>query len=153
MSDFTVFCKVAQAHQFNTWLTKRGGIAVWPSVNLSNPDSVWYTPALKEDTTPYHSPTWQAAIEPSTVVTDPSLVGVAVYEEFRRFHVGLRRSSNGLSLKLTDGANRRLDAALMKAGPNATYYFDYETQEAVVLKATVVVPLPVWLAANPIPES
>jgi hypothetical protein len=65
------------------------------------------------------------------------------WKEVRRFRVGVRRG-DGLSFKLTDGATRKLRAAVANAGELATYRFDYEMQEAVVLVPDKTVPLNQW---------
>src|SRR5262245_8279659 len=115
------------------WLQTRGGIAIWPSVNLSNPGASWSTPALKEDGSPMTKPTWQAANEPERIITSIDDVMVSIDKEVKRFRVGVRMGRQGFSLKVTDGGTRRIRAAVAKAGEGAYHSFDYETQEAVIM--------------------
>lgn len=130
-----------QAARFREWLRDRGGIAVWRSANLANPGASWSTPALQPDGTPTPRPTWEAEDRPSRIITDPAEVEVVEPKEVKRFYVAVRRGSQGLSLKLTDGASRKVRAAVEKAGPEAWYSFDYFTQEAVILVPGTVGPL------------
>jgi hypothetical protein len=102
------------------------GIQVWNSINLSNPGAQWITGMGPG------KPTWQVGNEPDYVIRDPWKVGVQGEEEVRRFRVGVRPSSNGLSIKVTDGGTRRIRAALAKY-EGSRYEFDYETQEAIIL--------------------
>jgi len=116
------------ADRFRDWLQNRGGLAIWRSVNLSNPGASWTTPAL-----PTPKPTWEADSHPERIVTDPAEVEVVEPREVRRFHVAVRRGSQGFTLKLTDASTRKVRAAVEKAGDEAWYVFDYSTQEAVIL--------------------
>lgn len=147
VTDFTIVCNEQDAPRFADWIKNRGGVARWDSALFSERTS-WSTPALDENGQPTRKPTWKAYEKRTCTITNPALIAVATYREVKRFRVGLRMSSNGLSLKLTDGANRRLDKALMKAGLGATYRFDYETQEAVILVPDTVITLADWMAAN-----
>lgn len=54
--------------------------------------------------------------------------------EVKRFHIGLRKGTQGFLIKVTDGGTRRIWRELAKAGPGSIYTFDYSTQEAVILK-------------------
>ena len=68
-------------------------------------------------------------------------------------------SSQGLSLKVTDGGTRRIRAAVAKAADNAAdhlawYEFDYQTQEAIIYVHGTSQSLADWMAANlPAPEA
>jgi hypothetical protein len=127
MNDFSLIIDADNAKTLAGWfLSMNPGVQVWTSVNLSNPGAQWLTP-LGEG-----KPTWQAGNEPQ-VIKDPAQVGVVVMEEVKRFRVGVRMGSQGLSMKVTDGGTRRIRSAVAKAGDGATYTFDYETQEAVIL--------------------
>ena len=127
MNDFSLIIDADNARQVADWfLSMNPGVQVWTSINLSNPGAQWLTPMGTG------KPTWQAGNEPLEI-RDPAQVGVTVMEEVKRFRVGVRQSSNGLSLKVTDGGTRRIRSAVAKAGDNATYTFDYDTQEAVIL--------------------
>jgi hypothetical protein len=115
------------------WMQNRGGLAIWKSINLSNPGASWTTPVLDQDGKPYGKPTWQADNEPSRIITDPDEVIVTRDEEVSRLRVSLRRSSNGLMIKCTDTSSARIRKAVERAGEKAYYIFDYETQEAVIM--------------------
>ena len=129
---------------FLCWIKTRGGIAVWPSVNLSNPDESWSTPykMLNGELTP--RPNWQAAIQPSGVYTDPAEIEVYIAKEYKRFHVAVRLSGNGMSTKVSDSGTRRIRAAVEKAGPRAFYLFDYTTQDAVIMVRDTSISLAEW---------
>lgn len=129
------------------WIHNRGGVAVWCSVNLSNPGASWSTPALTEKGDPMSKPTWEADSKPERVITDPADVSVRTYREVKRFHVGIKRGS-GLQLTLTSGASRRLEKELGKAGPDASYEFDYECQDALIMVPDETIPLPEWVARS-----
>ena len=139
------------------WLAERGGIAIWKSINLSNPGASWMTPAtikrkdcngapagLPEDELPYPKPTWQVGNNPDMVITDACDIIVDIPKEFKRFHVGLRRSY-GTSVKLTDASNKKLKKAISdcfeKTGKVAWYEFDYEAQDVIILYADSEKPL------------
>jgi hypothetical protein len=94
------------------WFDTRGGIAVWKSINLSNPGMTATTPRLDENGQPTTKPSWQLANEPEMVITDPNEVGTYQLEEVKRFRIAIRRSSNGLSMKVTDGSTRKIDKYL-----------------------------------------
>lgn len=123
------------------WIEKRGGVAVWKSVNLSNPGASWSTPALAPDCSPYRKPTWEVSSEPHKVITNPAEIAVVTRKEVKRFHVAIRVSGHGISMKLTSGSSRRVDKEVDRAGEGASYYFDYETQEAVITVPSETVPL------------
>ena len=135
------------APKFLEWIASRGGVAVWPSVDLSDPGVSMSSPALTPEGKPTPKPHWKLAAEPSRVITSASEIDVVTWKEVKRFHVGVRRGSQGMSIELTDGATRKLRAAVAKAGEGATYRFDYEEQAAVILVPSEVVPLDQWSAA------
>ena len=138
----------SHARQFADWIRNRGGLCVWPSVNMSNLGISWTTPRYTENGVLVEKPTWQAANSPERVIMSTDNVDVVTYREVKRFRVAVRRSGNGLSLKCTDGATRRIDSSLARAGDGATYRFDYETQEAVILVPSTPVTLTEWLAQH-----
>lgn len=160
-------CNIANAPKFADWIANRGGIAVWQSVNLSNPGASWSTPATirkgdchtgpgqeyrdtaldADDIVPYPKPTWQAGNEP-TVITDPAEVEVYESKEVKRFRVGVRMGSQGFTLKVTDGGTRRIREAVAKAGEGAFHGFDYDTQEAIIYAATTIGSLKEWIEKN-----
>lgn len=110
--DFAVTCTPENAPKLADWIATRGGIAVWNSANLSNPGGQWLTPSLDAEGKRVPKPTWQAADEPEMIVVMPERVGVEAISEFKRIRVALRRSSNGLMLKLTDHSQHMVDKAL-----------------------------------------
>lgn len=133
------------AHLFLEWLKNRGGILVWQSINLANPGMTWSTPA-ECNGIPTEKPTWQAANEPIRRITNASEVSVVTTKEVKRFHVALRMGSQGMTMKCTDASSERIRKAIDKAGEGASYLFDYDTQEAVILAPTGSIPLPQWEA-------
>lgn len=142
-------CRPEDAAKMLKWIRERGGVAIWRSVNLSNPGASWSTPAWHEEDE--HgaralvvSPTWQAEKVPSRVITDTSEIEVVSPREVKRFRVAVRRGSQGLSLKVTGAGSRRIREAVAKAGDGAWYEFDYGSQEAVIFVPGKAVPLLEW---------
>jgi hypothetical protein len=131
--EYKHFCTEENAARFAEWMQTRGGLAVWNTLMIGSETS-WTTPLLDKDGKPTTKPHSYAETTPHLVVTDPADVCVESLVEYKRFHVALRRGSQGLTIKLTDGSNAKLNRALAQAGIGSTYYFDYENQEAVVLK-------------------
>lgn len=142
-------CSANNALKIWRWLTERGGIAVWRSVNLSNPGASWTTPAFEADgVTPYTKPTWQADDKPARIITDPAEVMVSVDREVKRFRVGVRMGSQGMLVKVTDAGSRRIRMEVEKAGVGAYYVFDYDTQEAVIMAPVEVMPIEKFMEYN-----
>lgn len=137
------------ARQIAEWLQKRGGIAIWESVNLSNPGASWTTPAYNKDGTPTAKPTWEAASKPARIIRDPSEVVVSKDVELKRFHVAVRFGSQGMMLKVSDGGSRRIRREVVKAGDGAYHLFDYAEQSAIIMKPASQVPLGKWLEVQP----
>ena len=141
----------ANAADIWDWLNTRGGLAIWRSVNLSNPGASWTTPVNDSKGNKVSKPSWQAESTPSRIIVDPAEVEVVTAKELKRFRVGIRQSGNGLSLKVTDGGTRRINKAInsaMEKFGNAWYEFDYMTQEAVIMVPAVVVPITEWADSN-----
>lgn len=135
----------ANASKIKTWMAERGGIAIWTSINLSNPGGSWTTPLYQEDGRPSTKPTWQAAEVPSRIITDPAEIVVDEPREVKRFRVGVRRGSNNpFLLKVTDAGSQRIRRETDKAGAESWYEFDYSTQEAVIYIPGHTVPLVDW---------
>jgi hypothetical protein len=137
-------CSIENAPKFADWVKNRGGIAVWKSVNLSNPGASWSTPANDKEGKPTAKPTWQADNRPEQIITDPDQVEVYVGKEIKRFRVGVKRG-DGFNFVLTDGASRRLKRELAKAGEESFYVFDYSVQEAVILLPDNKITLAEWM--------
>lgn len=134
------------ALKIDEWLRTRGGIAVWESIDLSDPGFGLTTPALSKDSgEPTLKPSWKVANNPARVITNAADILVSTDVEVARFYVAVRISGNGLSMKCTDGATRRIRAALAKAGEGAYNSFDYSQQQAVIYKPSVQVSLADWL--------
>jgi hypothetical protein len=125
-----VDCEVraADASKFWEWVHMRGGVAVWRSVNLSNPGASWSTPAKQEDGSPMPKPSWQSDDKPEKVVTDPSRIKVYTGRKVKTIRIGIQRGS-GLSFVLTDSATRRLREAMREVGEEAYYTFDFDERE------------------------
>ena len=123
--------------KFEDWIKTRGGVAVWKNADLSNCGAGdVFTPAKTAMGAVYDKPHWSWALD--RVVTElTEFRFVREMREVKRFHVALRMGSQGLKVKCTDASSARIRKACDKAGPDNTYRFDYETQEAVI-------EVPVW---------
>lgn len=133
-------CSSENAARLWDWIHNRGGLAIWPSVNLSNPGASWTTPADRKD-----KPTWQAADEPERIITSVDDVVVSVDKEVKRFHVAVRHGSQGLSLKVSDGGSRRIRREVEKAGKGAYHVFDYlDYNNAVIMAPETEMTLREW---------
>jgi hypothetical protein len=139
------------AAKFWEWLQTRGGLAIWKSIDLSNPGLSWTTPANAVDGTPTPKPTWKAESTPSRIITDPAEVVVSIDHEVKRFHVAIRRGSQGFSFKLTDASSDRIHKAVAKAGKDSYHLFDYDTQEAVIMEPESQVPLADFMLGPEVP--
>jgi hypothetical protein len=125
------------------WLKTRGGIAVWKSANLSNPGKQAMSPVNNPEGKPYNKPDdWELSDVPE-IVTDIADVEVSDEDkEVKRFHVGVRRGSQGTMLKLTDAATARVNSEVTKAGKDAYYVFDYmDYRNCVIMVPSRVIPL------------
>jgi hypothetical protein len=136
------------AEKIADWLKNRGGIAIWTSVDLSRAGQTLTTPAVSPEGKQFPKPVYWVDSTPAIIITDPAEVLISKDVEVKRFHVALRRGDNGLKVKCTDGASRRIRAAVAKAGEGAFHTFDYSTQEAVILKPELLIPLLEYLAAE-----
>ena len=122
------------AAQFADWIKNRGGILQWDSADLSDPDWSVFTPARpvipNENPTQLDKPHWKAADNPRLIQSTDDVLIVSE-KEVKRFHVAVRRGSQGLSVKLTDASSAKVRKAV-EAFDGAWYAFDYEAQEAVI---------------------
>lgn len=133
-------CMLAQAELMADWIQNRGGLAYWKCVEIGNPTEGWTIPAFTDAQclTRTNKPSWRASAE-SILITDPSEVWVHGEKEVKRFHIAVRRATNGMGFKVTDGGTRRIKSELAKAnkalpdGVTAWYTFDYTTQDAVIM--------------------
>lgn len=130
------------------WLQTRGGLAIWESVDLSDPGRSVTAPYKDEAGWIKPKPHWKFDERPARIITDPSEVLVEIVKEVKRFRVAVRRGSMGLSWKLTDVSTKKVRDACSKAGEHSMYVFDYDTQEAVILVPSEVTPLKVWVEKN-----
>ena len=138
-------CRPENVGKYREWLATRGGLAVWESINFSNPGCSWTTPVRNADGTPVTKPSWEADNKPAHIITSEDDVDVVVDAEIKRFRVGVRRgTSNPFLIKVTDGGSRRIRREVAKAGDGAYHVFDYETQEAFILAPEKRVPLREW---------
>jgi hypothetical protein len=122
------------AIQMAEWIRDYGGIAIWLSADLSKPADTVATPALTAEGEPQAKPAWWTSKSPACIVTDPADVLVSRDLPVKRFRVSLRQAGNGLAIKCTPGASRRIRAEVAKAGEGAYHVFDYSTREAVIMK-------------------
>jgi len=129
------------AQRIADWLDTRGGIAIWQSVDLSDPGFSLTTPVRGIDGQAVTKPHWKLGNTPARIITDAADVLVSKDVEVRRFRVGVRVGSQGFSLKVSDGGSRRIRSAVAKAGEGAYHVFDYGTQEAVIMKPESQIPL------------
>lgn len=120
------------ASTFLDWIRNRGGVKVWTSVDLSDPGFSMSSPALTVEGLPYPKPHWKVGTDPM-LVTNTDDIEVHCDKEVKRFHVAIRRGSQGLCFKCTDASSRRIRKEVDKAGEGAYYYFDYTAQEAVIM--------------------
>jgi hypothetical protein len=116
------------ANLIATWIKTRGGVAVWKSVDLSDPGKEMLTPADK-----LQKPHWKMANEPAYIIKEAKDITVITAKELKRFHVATRMSGNGMSIKCTPASSRRIEDAVAKAGEGAYYVFDYEDEKNCVI--------------------
>lgn len=135
-------CTVENAPLFLDWIQNRGGLAVWRSLDLSNPGASWTTPALTKDGQPMTKPTWQVGNNPEEIVTDAAAVVIDIPKEVSRFRVAVKMQN--MNLRVSDGGTRKIKAAVAKAGENAWYEFDYANQEAVIFVPEKSIKLSEW---------
>jgi hypothetical protein len=136
------------AERIADWLRNRGGIVLWQSIDFNRAGQTLTTPATTADGEPHPKPAYWVASAPIRAIVDPADVFISHDVEVKRFRVGLRTGSNGMQIKCTDGATRRIRAAIEKAGGGAYHEFDYMTQEAVIYKPESQVPLLDHLSAT-----
>lgn len=144
MSDTTPhIIREENAAQILNWLQTRRGICIWSLADLGDPSFSLITPLHNADGSRVTKPSWKCANNPRLIV-DPAEVEVVVTRETKRFHVAVRMGGQGLSMKLTEGASRRVRKEVMRAGVDAFYEFSYDTQEAIILLPSTQVPLIEW---------
>ena len=127
-------CNVEAAPILLGWIRTREGIAVWRTVNLSNPGESWSAPVINAQGQRLARPHSYAASEPERIITSTDDVLVQTEKVVKRFHVGLEQHAMGL--KLTAAATRRVRREVDKASVNyqckAWYRFEFDTQDALI---------------------
>ena len=136
-------------HQIWQWFQERGGIAVWKSVDMSNPGRSWTTPLRDAEGKPMPKQHWRMEETPSLTITDPAEVVVDVPKEVKRFRVAIKVGAQGMLLKCSDASSRRIRRECEKAGEESWYEFDYATQEAVIFVPGESKPLPEFIRDCP----
>lgn len=131
----------AQAECVSEWFKTVRHVSYWENVDLSVGGGFYLTKATDGEQVRPH---WRAGPAPVLSIFSSDAFIVVSRVEVQRFRVGLRMGSQGFTVKLTDGASRRLRAALVKAGEGSKYHFDYETQEAVITVRGRTIPLKDW---------
>jgi hypothetical protein len=138
----------ANADQVWRWFQERGGIAVWRSIDICTAGQSWTTPLHDVEGQPTKKQNWRMEETPSLVITDPAEVVVDVPREVKRFHVAIRMGGQGLLVKCSDAASRRIRRECQKAGDDSWHEFDYGTQEAVIFVPGESKPLPEYVRAG-----
>jgi hypothetical protein len=77
-------CDESNAAKCAEWIKSRHGVAIWPSINLSNLGASWSTPAETNGALTT-KPTRQAANQPECVITSLDQIDVVTYEEVKHF--------------------------------------------------------------------
>ena len=114
--------------RFVEWIGTRGGVLVWPNADVGSGDNFMYTPAKTVDGKNVGSPHWSRG--KPTLVKQINQFRFVELEEVKRFHVAVCRG-RGFQWVLTAGSKRKLCKALSQH-QDASYSFDYSTQEAVI---------------------
>ena len=117
------------------WITTGRKVLVWQSINLSDPGKQVLTPGSDAYGHKTSKPSWEFGNEPIHTFTSLDEFIVQADKVVKRFHVGVRRSGNGLSLKVTDAGSAKIRTAVTKAGEGAYYLFDYAEEKNVVIMA------------------
>ncbi len=123
-----------------SWLTTRGGLAIWRSTNPSRRGASWTTPAKAADGKPTAKPTADAGNSPERIITDPAEVMVSVDAEANRVPVS-RDPDGGLSQASADAVY----AAVVKAGEAAYFRLEQDKDEAIIYACVGQTPITNWL--------
>lgn len=136
---------IENAVKLASWIKDREGIAVWNSANLSDPGKQMLTPVKDEEGKIYSKPHWSMGNTPH-LVTSPDEVILCKYKEAKRFHVAVRCSSNGLTLKCTDASSEKIRREVEKAGEDAHYEFAYaDYKNCVIFVVESKITLTQWI--------
>ena len=128
--------------KFEKYIQSRGGVKVWENVNLSTPEREIF---ISGGTRVWKQESKAAVLDRRVSRTNyqghKRLWFVKEMREVKRFHVAIRRGSQGFCFKCTDASSARIrrECAKIKAktGEEPGYDFDYEAQECVIFQ-------PVW---------
>ena len=123
-----------------SWLTTRGGIAIWRSTDPSRPAASWTTPVKAADGKPTAKPTPDAADSPERIITDAAEVVVSVDAEANRLSVS-RDPDGGLSQASADA----IHGAVVKAGEGAYFRLEQDKDEAIIYASVGQTPITDWL--------
>lgn len=118
------------AAKFWEWVTKRGGIACWTSLDLSSGGRTVYTPANTEEGQPMARPHWQYPAKPQRVVTTSFDVVVRVGK---------------LHKTISAGGHRKSFEAAQKIDPHA-WLEDRSDGKADIMVTERMVPLMDWIS-------
>lgn len=125
------------ARQVAEWINKRGGVALWRSVNLSMPDREWITPIDAP------RPSWMAGEQPAEVARHIKDVEVKVVRDAKKIRVYLDRKHHGMKILLTAASTKRLRKWLDKFHPSS-YRFEadmFGNPIAVIYRIERTIPL------------
>jgi len=139
-------CHPEHAHKFADWIANRGGVAVWKSLDLSDPTRSWSTPANTIEGTPITKPTWQASNAPDRIITSADDIDVFESKVVKTLRIAVRVGSQGFTLKLTDASTSKVNEALKKAGSGSFYRFGgWDGKDCEIHAITGTITLAEWL--------
>jgi hypothetical protein len=143
-------CREENAAKFLNWIRTRGGLALFNTLDLSNPGQSWTSPVRDPLGNVVSKPHAYANTAPYRTITSTDEVMVHLDKEVKRFHVAIRMGAQGLKIKLTDASTDRVNKAVEKAGDGAYHLFDYDTQEAIIMapEPGKSMSLTAWAAAH-----
>ena len=122
-----------------SWLTTRGGLAIWRSTNASRRGASWTTPVKAADGRLTTKPTPDAADTPD-IITDPADVLVSVDAEVNR--VPVSRDPDG---ELSKASADAIYGAVVKAGEGAYFRLEPDKDDAIIYAPVEQVPITEWL--------
>lgn len=144
------------AEKIKDWLATRGGLALWQSVDLSDPGASWTGPLNDKDGKPVEKPHWKSDSKPYRVITDINEVEVVVPKVVKELKLGIKRGSGFMQLVYTDKGSERIKREVKKAGAGAWHqpiFPAFEgTPNCVILAPDKVVPLAEFDPAKHLPK-
>jgi hypothetical protein len=142
----TITTSIKHASKLASWIKDCEGIAVWQSINLSNPGKQMFTPVKDAAGKPYTKPSWEMGDTPAKIVLAYDDVLLCKDTEVKRFHVAVRQSGNGLTLKCTDASSEKIRKEVEKAGDDSHYEFDYgEYKNCIIFAVESKITLSQWI--------